>query len=204
MSATKEKQGTKPKDDGASPPRTGQGTAEVTVQQKSQDRRAGEDGQRPAAPPDYGALNKEEILAQLERRRAEFNEVARIAKEKGVKVPGKKATKADAERLMEFFNRVGYQTGMRQWAEGRRREVLDRIKPVIEALGEGWDEEKQGDAVEAMVAGFREARVQTSFKSTSMPNKKEAGDVAARKILEELAPLLRGVDPVVDGLLGSE
>jgi hypothetical protein len=200
MSATKEKQGTKPGVGGASPARAGQGTAEVIVQQP-QDREPGADGQRPAAPPDYRALSKEEILAQLEHRRAEFNEVAKVAKEKGVKVPGKRAAKADADRLLEFFNRVGYQTGMRQWAEGRRREVLARIRPVVEALGEGWDAERRGDAVEAMVAGFREARIQTSFKSSSMPNKKEAASVPGTKVLEELRPLLVGVDPVVDDLL---
>lgn len=149
-----------------------------------------------------GELSKEEILELLNKRRAEYGEVQKVAKEKGVAAPKLgKATRADADRLMEFFNRVGYQTGMRQWATGRRAEVLGRIGPVVQALGEGWDPEKHGEAVSAMVEGFREARIQTSFKSTSMPEKKLADKVPEDVVWKELQPLIQGLADFLDELL---
>jgi hypothetical protein len=152
---------------------------------------------------DVASLSKTQILELLNQKRAEYNTVVKTAKEKGVEVPKSKKTAADGDRLMEFFNRVGYHTGMTQWALGRRAEVAARIKPVVDALGEGWDPEKHGEAVSAMIEGFREARIQTSFKSTSMPEKKVADKVSEAAIWMELQPLIRGLADFLDELLDA-
>lgn len=142
-----------------------------------------------------GEMSGAEILALLERRRAELNQISSVAKEKGVEIPKKSKPKvSDADKLMEFFNRLGYSTGMRWWAQSRIDANVKRINPVIEALGEAWDPERHGEAVSAMAQGFREARMQTSFPSTSMPDKKAADGVPEAEVWAELQAHLRN-DP---------
>jgi hypothetical protein len=137
-------------------------------------------------------MSSQEILALLEKRRSELSQLNSVAKEKGIEIPKKSKPKvADADRLMQFFNRLGYSAGMRWWAQSRLDANVERISPVIDMLGEGWDPEKHGEAVSAMAKGFREARMQTSFPSTSMPDKKVAEDVPEAEVWVELQEKLR-------------
>lgn len=175
---------------------------EETEERRGAGREAGEASAPPPQDlPDVRALSKEQILELLAKRRGELTEVQRVAKEKGVKLPSAKKTAEDKDRLMEFFEGVGYSTGMAHWGNSRVQANLRRIAPVLEALGEGWDPERQGEAVEAMTAGFRKARIQTSFPSTSMPEKKVADKVPSAAVWKELQPYLQGLPGFIQELL---
>lgn len=139
---------------------------------------------------DPAEMSQEEILAILARRRAELTSATKVAKERGIKVPTTKTSKpkvSDAENLERLFNRLGYSTGMRRWADGRMDSNGTRIQDAVTELGEAFqhDPERLDACLTALAEGFREAKIQTSFSSDVMKTKEEAKDASVASILPE-------------------
>lgn len=112
---------------------------------------------------DVREMSPEEILATLQRRKQEIQAAQKVAKERGISVPkAKKSTaKSDVEQLDRLFNRLGYSAGMRRWADGRMDNSGNRLQA---ALGDTLtDPERLDELVTALVEGYREAKIQTSF-----------------------------------------
>lgn len=142
-------------------------------------------GELSAGVPDFRKMTPEEVASYLERRRSELTAATTAAKAAGVIVPGeKKQPKDDRDKLAWLFERLGYQTGMRRWSDGRIDELTGRIEAVLKVS------ELTPEAVGRLLAeaseGYRVARIGTSFGSTSMPDKKEAKGVPTAEVFAEL------------------
>lgn len=133
-------------------------------------------------------MSQEEILATLARRRSELAAAQKVAKERGIKVPksDKRAKQSDADQLDRLFNRLGYSTGMRRWADGRMDNSGLRIQAVVDAAGATLqDPERLNELLTALAEGYREAKIQTSFSSGVMETKEAAKNTPVADILPE-------------------
>lgn len=133
-------------------------------------------------------MSQEEILATLTRRRTELAAAQKVAKERGIKVPKseRKAKQSDVDQLDRLFNRLGYSTGMRRWADGRMDNSGNRIQAVVEADGAVLqDPERLNELLTALAEGYREAKIQTSFSSAVMDTKEAAKVTPVASILPE-------------------
>lgn len=135
---------------------------------------------------DVSALSPTEILALLEKRRAEITTINKVAKERGIKVPTTSKPKvADQDRLDEFWEALGYAIGMRRWAQQRAEANWTRIQGVLGTLGEAFDVERQAQAIELLGAGYIKAGKQTSFKSEVMKDKATREGAKPDMVLQE-------------------
>lgn len=138
-----------------------------------------------AEMPDFKKMTPEEVAAYIERRRVELQAVQQEAKKVGVVVKDPtKQPKEDKDKLEWLFERLGYQTGMRKWANGRMAELLGRVEAVTK-ISE-LSPQRLGKLLAEASEGFRKARIGTSFESTSMPDKKEANGVPTSEVFGEL------------------
>lgn len=136
-------------------------------------------------PAAIAQMSPTDILALLERRRQETNQLVQVAKERGIEIPKKSKPKVeDKDRLDDFVLGVGYAIGMRHWAQGRLNANLQRVIGVRTLLGEGW-EERAAELVDTLGAGYIKAKLQTSFKSAVMPDKKVAAAAKPADVMSE-------------------